>query len=97
MSLAYSTAAVLNKRTKANRRWSRDLTFLSLVTPGRTHTIDVVFLGEERVWVPAWRRIIRLRHVEERAPGYTGQINIFCDPTKRNWTRRILTAAVTPS
>jgi exoribonuclease R len=97
MSLAYSTAAALNKRTKANRRWSRDLTFLSLVTPGRTHTIDVVFLGEERVWVPAWRRIIRLRHVEEREPGYTGQINIFCDPTKRNWTRRILTAAVTPS
>jgi exoribonuclease R len=88
----YRTAIELNNRTRANRRWTRDLTFLSLVTPGRVHTIDVIFLGSERVWVPAWRRILRLRHIEDREPGFKGRINIFCDPTKRNWKSRVLTA-----
>ena len=91
----YRTAIELNNRTKANRRWTRDLTFLSLVTPGRVHTIDVIFLGSERVWVPSWKRILRLRHIEDREPGFKGRINIFCDPTKRNWRQRVLTAAVT--
>jgi exoribonuclease R len=91
----YRTAIELNNRTRANRRWTRDLTFLSLVTPGRVHTIDVIFLGSERVWVPGWRRILRLRHIEDREPGFKGRINIFCDPTKRNWRQRVLTAAVT--
>lgn len=94
-SIPFLTASILNKRTRANRRWTRDLTFLSLVTPGRVHTIDVIFLGSERVWVPAWKRILRLRHIEDREPGFKGRINIFCDPTKRNWQSRVLTATVT--
>lgn len=84
----------LNERSKANKRWTRDLTFLSLVTPGRVHTVTATFLREGQVWIPEWRRIIRLRHEEDRAPGYKGPIQIFCDPTRRNWKRRILTAAV---
>jgi exoribonuclease R len=94
-SSPFLTASILNKRTRANRRWTRDLTFLSLVIPGRVHIIDVIFLGSGRVWVPAWRRILRLRHIEDREPGFKGRINIFCDPTKRNWSKRVLTAAVT--
>lgn len=84
----------LNERSKANKRWTRDLTFLSLVTPGRVHTVTATFLREGQVWIPAWQRIIRLRHEEERVPGYKGPIQIFCDPTRRNWKRRILTAAL---
>ena len=83
----------LNERSKANKRWTRDLTFVSLVTPGRVHTVQATFLREGQVWIPEWRRIIRLRHEEARAPGYKGPIQIFCDPTRRNWKRRILTAA----
>ena len=83
----------LNQRTKANRQWSRDLTFWSMVTPGRVHTIEVIFLGDNsQVWIPAWKRIIRLRHEENHLPGHRGHIQIFCDPTRRNWKRRILTA-----
>lgn len=85
--------AHLNARATANKRWGRDLTFLTHVSPGRVHEIDVVWVSAERVWVPAWSRLIRLRHVEEaRPPGSTGRIKIFCDPTRRNWKRRILTA-----
>ena len=85
----------LNARTKANKRWTRDLTFLNLVTPGKVHTVTAVWLpGSEQVWIPEWRRIIRLRHEEARAPGYKGSIQIFCDPTRRNWKRRVLTASV---
>ena len=84
----------LNLRSKANKRWSRDLTFLTHVTPGRVHTIDVVWLSAEKVWISAWKRIIRLRHEEVRPVGYIGPIQIFCDPTKRNWKDRILTNSV---
>jgi len=87
----------LNDRTNANKRWTRDLTFLSLVTPGMVHTVSVIFLPEGKVWIPEWRRIIRLRHEEDRPPGYKGTIQIFCDPTRRNWKRRILTAATVDS
>jgi exoribonuclease R len=84
----------LNLRSKANKRWSRDLTFLTHVTPGRVHTIDVVWLSAEKVWISAWKRIIRLRHEESRPTGYIGPIQIFCDPTKRNWKDRILTNSI---
>jgi exoribonuclease R len=89
-----ATATHLNSRTKANRRWTRDLTFLHHVTPGRVHEIDVIWVSTDRVWVPAWSRLLRLRHVEERPPGARGSIQIFCDPTRRNWKRRVLTAPV---
>jgi exoribonuclease R len=82
----------LNERSKANKRWSRDLTFLSHVTPGRVHTISVVWLTADSVWNPEWRRVIRLRHEESHPPGHRGPIQIFCDPTRRNWKRRIMTA-----
>ena len=82
----------LNQRSKANKRWSRDLTFLSLVTPGKVHEIAVIWIGDGQVWIPSWKRIIRIRHEESHPPGHKGTIKIFCDPTKRNWKRRILTA-----
>ncbi len=85
----------LNERSKAQKRWQRDLTFLTHVVPGRIHTIDVVWTSATEVWVPLWRRVIRLRHEQTEEPGFKGHINIFCDPTKRNWKQRILTAAAT--
>jgi exoribonuclease R len=86
--------AHLNDRAKANRRFSRELTFLTHVTAGRVHEIDVVWLEADRVWVSAWRRVVRLRHEEPHELGYRGRIQIFCDPTRRNWKQRILTAKV---
>jgi exoribonuclease R len=85
----------LNARASANKRWGRDLTFLTHVTPGRVHEIDIVWVSETRVWVPAWSRLIRIRHEEEPLPsGSAGRIKIFCDPTRRNWKRRVLTAKI---
>jgi len=96
-----SMAARLNERAKANKRWSRDLMFLTHVTPGHVHEIDVVWAtdpadAEPRVWVPLWKRLIRLRHDEKHAIGTRGRIQIFCDPTKRNWKQRILTNSLPP-
>ena len=88
--------AHLNDRQKAVRRWSRDQHFLDTVTPGQVHRIDVVWVDPQRVWVPAWRRLLRLRHEVPVPPdpGTTDQIDIFCDPTRRNWRQRVLTAPV---
>lgn len=92
-------AVHLNDRQKANRRWTRDLTFLTHVTPGKVHTVDIQWLSDTQVWVPDWKRLLRIRHtpIEPIVPGSHGQIQIFCDPTKRNWKQRILTAPVQPS
>lgn len=94
-------AAHLNDRAAAARRFSRDLTFLTHVTPGRVHEISVIVMTEGRVYVPLWGRIIRLRHELDKEPG-TGnegneiRIQIYCDPTQRNWKQRVLTAAISP-
>jgi exoribonuclease R len=91
-------AEYLNGRTQANRRWSRDLTFLEHVTPGVVQRIGVIWASPTQVWVPAWKRLLRLRHeVAEPVPipGTEGDIQIFCDPTRRNWRQRVLTAAAT--
>lgn len=88
----------MNKRAKANKRWNRDLTFLTHVTPGRVHEVDIVWAdpARRRAWVPLWGRLLRVRHDPPAGavPGDTGRIQIFCDPTKRNWKQRVLTAAV---
>jgi hypothetical protein len=91
---AETIAPHLNDRTRANRRWTRDLTFLHHVTPGRVHEIDVIWVSDTEVWVPAWSRLVKLRHTETHVPGTRGSIQIFCDPSRRNWKRRILTAPV---
>lgn len=89
-----TTAIHLNARTKAAKRWTRDLTFLAHVSPGKVHEIAVLWISEKRVWVPAWNMILKLRHEVPAppAPGTEDRIQIFCDPTRRNWKRRILTA-----
>ena len=87
--------AALNERAKNNKRWNRDLQFLTFVTPGVVHTLEVVSLGEgQKVWVPTWGRRLTLRHeVTPVTPlGARFTIQIFCDPTKRCWKERILTA-----
>ena len=88
----------INERAKANKRWTRDLTFLTHVVPGKIHTVDVIWITNEKVWVPAWKRAIKLRHTEtvEHAGGSVGKIQVFCDPTKRNWRERVLTNAFFP-
>lgn len=92
--------AHLNQRMKANRRYSRDLLFLEKVTPGRIHLIDVVWLSDTQVWVPEWKRILKVRHTPLSVSVQTHaqtKLAIFCDPTKRNWKQRILTAEATES
>lgn len=82
-------AAHLNARSKANRRWGRDLTFLTFVTPGRVHEMEVVGYTDTHVWVPVWKRLLRHTGIP---PGSPGRIRIFCDPTQRSWKERVRTA-----
>jgi exoribonuclease R len=88
-----SVATALTERQRMNRRWTRDITFLEYVTPGKVHTIDVIWADQERVWVPTWQRLLRVRHDGILPPGTRGRIDIFCDPSQRNWKRRVMTAS----
>jgi len=92
----------LNARMKANRRWARDLTFLTHVTPGKVHQLNVVWISDDKIWVPEWAKIIRAKHqrpafVESDGLGQKviqDKIAIYCDPTKRCWKDRVLTASI---
>jgi hypothetical protein len=86
----------LNSRTKANRRWSRDSTFLQCVSPGTLQQINVIWVSATHVWVPVWKRLLRIRHEVAGLPepGTCDTISIYCDPTRRNWKQRVLTAPV---
>jgi exoribonuclease R len=83
----------LNERMKANRHWTRDLLFLTHVTPGKIHTIDVLWMNNTHVWVPLWKRMLRIRHVPSSIPppGTEAQLEIYCDIRKRNWKERVMT------
>jgi hypothetical protein len=89
-------AAHLNDRMKAARRFSRDLTFLTHVTPGKVHEIDVIVMTEGKAYVPLWGRIIRLKHElrPEENKDNKVRIQIYCDPTQRNWKQRVLTQRI---
>jgi len=94
-SVVEGIAELLNERCKAERRWARDLTFLELVPAGKALTIDIIWLPDAtRVWVPKWKRLLHLRHDDIVISGSPGKIKIFCDPTKRNWKQRIMTAKI---
>jgi len=93
-----SVAVHLNERTKAARRFSRDLTFLTHVTPGRVHEVAVIVMSDDKAYVPLWNRVIRIRHFmppADNIPGKEIRIHVYCDPTQRNWKQRVLTAPVT--
>ncbi len=92
--LTTDKVTALNERARANKRWGRDLTFMCCVTPGKVHILDVIWMDDNHVYVPSWKRPIRLRHTPAAAQpvGTKDRIRIFCDPTKPNWKRRILTA-----
>jgi hypothetical protein len=93
-----SVAAHLNERTKAARRFGRDLTFLTHVTPSRVHEVAVIVMLDDKAYVPLWNRVIRVRHFmppADNVPGKQIRIHVYCDPTQRNWKQRVLTAPVT--
>ena len=95
LTLNLDIADHLNCRMKAAKRFSRDLTFLHFVTPGKVHEVEVIWITEgleAKVWVPDWKRTLRLRHEEVHELGYRGRIKIYCDPTRRSWKSRVLTA-----
>jgi len=97
LSSQKSVAVHLNDRTKAARRFGRDLTFLTHVTPGRVHEVTVIVMLDDKAYVPLWNRVIRIRHFmppADNIPGAEIRIHVYCDPTQRNWKQRILTAPV---
>jgi len=60
-----------------------------------------MWISADQFWVPEWKRIVRAKHLRPVTVGTDGvstpvvrdRVAIFCDPTKRNWKNRVLTAA----
>ena len=96
----YSLDAVdeLNDRMKRIRRFERELQYMTAIlgpTKVREGTIVEAKGGKVSFWVPEWGRIVKTRDDGEWSSGDTVSIELYCDPTKRNWKRRV-TFKLTP-
>ena len=90
----YSLDAVdeLNDRMKRIRRFERELQYMTAIlgpTKVREGTIVEAKGGKVSFWVPEWGRIVKTRDDGEWSSGDTVSIELYCDPTKRNWKRRV--------
>jgi hypothetical protein len=72
-------------------RFERELQYMTAIlgpTKVREGTIVSAEAGKVSFWVPEWGRIIKTRD-DGWTPGDTVSIELYCDPTKRNWKRRV--------
>ena len=84
--------AELNDRMKRIRRFERELQYMAAIlgpAKVREGTIVAAKGGKVDFWVPEWGRIVKMRDSGTWTPGDTVSIELYCDPTKRNWKRRV--------
>jgi exoribonuclease R len=81
------TIAELNAQARAAKRFDRDCAFVDAVLSGEK-TVDVISLPGGKMWVAAWRQIVRAPPGLE--PGTKTTLEYYADPTKRSWKRRIV-------
>ena len=84
--------AELNDRMKRVRQFERELQYMTAIlgpAKVREGTIVAAKGGKVDFWVPEWGRIIKMRDSGTWTPGDTVNIELYCDPTKRNWKRRV--------
>lgn len=98
------TALTLNERSKITKRVERDLWFLKhLQTDSITESTGYCLEGRTdggvevwRVYVPAWRRIVRgTANACSLTPGRQVQLRVFCDLRRCTWKDRFV-CALTP-
>jgi len=78
----------LNIRSKAIKRYERDLTFLRALL-GSSIPLEATVAETGRIWVPAWGRLVKA-DTTGFEPGTAIRVKYFSDATKRNWKRRLV-------
>ena len=91
-----SIAIHMNERMQANRLWLHDLTLLTKVVPGHIHTVNVMWLDNELIWIPEWLRVIKARHSrpihpDTSEPVLYDRVILVCDMSKPSWKTRVIT------
>lgn len=80
----------LNVRQREIKRFERDVCYLNAVA-GEEAPVEGVYLGDARVYIRSWKRIIRLREEPTLAqPGQSLQIDWFVDWQQTAWKRRVI-------
>jgi exoribonuclease R len=77
----------LNAQARAAKRFDRDCAFVDAVL-SEEKTVDVIPLPGEKMWVAAWRQVVRAPPGLET--GVKTTLEYYADPTKRSWKRRIV-------
>ena len=93
-ALVYTVEMVaeLNDRMKRIRRFERELQYMAAIlgpAKVREGTIVAAKGGKVDFWVPEWGRIVKMRDSGTWTPGESVTVELYCDPTKRNWKRRV--------
>jgi exoribonuclease R len=88
-----SLAELLNLQQKRQKQFERDVFFLEQILQGTTGVLDgiVVETGEKKkVYIPQWKKIVRVETEEEISVGMPIKIEYFADLRKVSWKQRIV-------
>jgi len=84
----------LNLMAKRLKKYERDLLFVRVLMNGTIKEFTGVVVETGRVWIEAWKQIVRVKDCES-LPGTSVCVKIFFDAGQRNWKKRmVLTASI---
>lgn len=81
--------ASLNDSQKRAKQHDRDLCFLQVLSNREEPvTVDAIVIDDIRVYVPAWKRIVKF--ASALRPGQTVTLSVHLNPQERSWKRRMV-------
>jgi hypothetical protein len=91
------TLSHIQERAKANKSFSRDLFFLTVLSSMRetlsNQHVNALALTEKSFYVPEWRRVLTLPKSQRSTPltpGSSLRVDWYADMTKPGWKHRMV-------
>lgn len=79
---------LLNKRSSAAKKYERDLFYLRKLLDGPPESLEGVVLDEHRVWIPDWKRIVRVEM--SLVEGSRVNVSYYLDMNAPTWKKRMV-------
>lgn len=82
--------ALLNRQQKQQKKHDRDVFFLEQILQEPTGRFTGIVVETGRVYIPAWKRIVKVKFETDISPGTTVCGEYYADLKKVSWKERIV-------
>lgn len=89
-SVTSNLPTLLNQQQKLQKKHDRDLFFLEQILEKPTGDFTGILIESGKVYIPAWKRIVKVKHEGELAPGTQVSGEYYADLKKVSWKERIV-------